>query len=86
MKHIITHNDLLLYMHNEVSFLERMAIERELKVNPVLQAELEELRQSCEQLDIFLAMDTQEMEPSNLSIQNILNYSQESSHSTTQMF
>lgn len=86
MKHIITHNDLLLYMYNEVSFLERMAIERELKVNPVLQAELEELRQSCEQLDIFLAMDTQEMEPSNLSIQNILNYSQESSHSTTQMF
>lgn len=86
MKHIITHNDLLLYMHNEVSFLERMAIERELKVNLVLQAELEELRQSCEQLDIFLAMDTQEMEPSNLSIQNILNYSQESSHSTTQMF
>lgn len=86
MKHIITHNDLLLYMYNELSFLERIAIERELKVNPALQAELDQMRQTCEQLDIFLAMDTEEMEPSNLSIQNILNHSQESSHSAPQMF
>ena len=86
MKHIITHNDLLLYVHNELSFLERMAIERELKVNPILQQELELIRQTCEQLDIFLAMDTQEMEPAPLSIQNILSYSRESSHLTTETF
>lgn len=83
MKHIITQNDLLLYLYNEVSYLEKMAIERQLKTNLRLQKELESLRSMYVELDQVIAAEQQTTAPSALSLQNILNYSQRS-HFTTE--
>lgn len=85
MKHIITQNDLLLYLYNEVSYLEKMAIEQALKTNAQLQKELQNLRAMDEQLIDVIDTEQTAAAPSVLSLQNILNYSQRS-HLTTEFY
>ena len=85
MKHIITQNDLLLYLYNEVSYLEKMAIEQALKTNVQLQLELQNLRAMDEQLIDIIDTEKTAAAPSALSLQNILNYSQRS-HLTTEFY
>jgi type II secretory pathway component PulM len=85
MKHIITQNDLLLYLYNEVSYLEKMAIEQALKTNAQLQKELQNLRAMDEQLIDIIDTEKTAAAPSDLSLQNILNYSQRS-HLTTEFY
>lgn len=85
MKHIITQNDLLLYLYNEVSYLEKMAIEQALKTNAQLQKELQNLRAMDEQLIDVIDTEQTAAAPSALSLQNILNYSQRS-HLTTEFY
>lgn len=85
MKHIITQNDLLLYLYNEVSYLEKLAIEQALKTNAQLQKELQNLRAMDEQLIDIIDTEKTAAAPSDLSLQNILNYSQRS-HLTTEFY
>jgi hypothetical protein len=85
MKHIITQNDLLLYLYNEVSYLEKLAIEQALKTNLHLQKELQNLRSMDEQLEEIIDTKQNTAAPSALSLQNILNYSQRS-HLTTEFY
>lgn len=73
MKHDITALDLLLYLYNEVSYLEKMAIESELSRNAVLRAELDELR-----LAQGLLHGNNELQPPADVLQNVLAYSKAS--------
>ncbi len=82
MKHIITQNDLLLYLYDEVSYLEKLAIERQLRTDERLRKELEELSALQMQLDNFMQATEEEMMPAAINVQNILHYSQRSKQAT----
>ena len=80
MKQHFTHNDLLRYIYNEVSYLEKLAIELELQRNEALLTEYMQLCESSAQLDDLL---DEELSPSSVCVHNILAYSQ-SSHLETE--
>lgn len=79
MKQQFTTNDLLRYLYNEVSYLERIAIEKALKSDAILAESLEALEAG------HATLDEVELVPSNLSIQAILNYSGSSHFETEPM-
>lgn len=81
MKQHFTHNDLLRYIYNEVSYLEKLAIELELQRDEALLAEYMQLCQVHAQLDELL--EEEELAPSSVCVHNILAYSQ-SSHLETE--
>lgn len=72
MKHRFTSFDLVRYLYQEVSYLEHLAIEKALKSDTELAAELEQLQAGYDVLDEL------ELAPSACSIQNILNHSSRS--------
>jgi len=76
MKHQFTTHDLIRFMYNEVTFLEKAAIEKALQADTSLIKEFEQLQHSHDTLDNI------EMQPSVTSIQNILSYSSSSRYET----
>lgn len=82
MKHIITQNDLLLYLCDEVSYLEKLAIERQLRSDERLRRELDELAALHTQFEDFLQLAEEEIMPAAANVQNILHYSQRSAQTT----
>lgn len=72
MKYLITSNDLLRYLYNEVSVLEKMAIEHELARNQALKAELESYRDTDKQICEALQ---EELQPTACNLDAILSYS-----------
>ena len=79
MKHQFTTFDLVRYLYQEVSYLERIAIEKALKSDKVLATEFDQLQMGADILDEL------ELAPSALSIQNILNHSSSSRFETEPM-
>lgn len=76
MKNQFTNHDLIRYAYGEVSFLEKVAIEKALKTDLELANEFEKLQKSRQKLDEV------ELMPSVHSIQAILNYSSSSHYET----
>jgi len=72
MRHTITTTHLIRYVYNEVSYLEKMAIELAIKNEDSVRSEYEQLQAAQEVLDNSILM------PETSSIQNILNYSSSS--------
>lgn len=72
MRHIITTTHLIRYMYNEVSYLEKMAIELAIKNEESVRSEYQQLQATHALLDGSTLM------PETSSIQNILNYSSSS--------
>lgn len=72
MRHTITTTHLIRYVYNEVSYLEKMAIELAIKNEESVRFEYEQLLAAQEVLDGV------ELMPATSSIQNILNYSSSS--------
>ena len=72
MRHTITTTHLIRYIYNEVSYLEKMAIELAIKNEESVRSEYQQLQAAHEILDGSTLM------PETSSIQNILNYSSSS--------
>ena len=72
MKHRFTTFDLVRFLYQEVSYMERIAIQKALKSDTALAEEFEQLQAGSSMLNEL------ELAPSALSIQNILNYSSSS--------
>jgi anti-sigma factor RsiW len=79
MKQQFTTNDLLRYLYDEVSYLERIAIDKALKSDAALAESLAALEEGQDTLNEV------ELEPSEFSIQAILNYSGSSHFETEPM-
>lgn len=74
MKHRFTTFDLVRFLYQEVSYMERIAIQKALKSDTALAEEFEQLQAGSSMLNL----NELELAPSALSIQNILNYSSSS--------
>jgi hypothetical protein len=79
MKHQFTTHHLIGYIYNELSYMELVAMEKALKEDAALAAKLAILKESHK------ALEELQLEPSKLSIQNILNYSKSSRYEANVM-
>ncbi len=77
MRHDITTLDLIAYCYEDISYMDKMAIEHALQQNEALRKEYEQLLLAQNTLDEL------ELMPNQQTIDAILNYSNESSQLTT---